>query len=137
MAGATYVLDKTYKITSAGGVNKWTALVPGASDGQCQLPTAANEVVIGIAQETQANQNENVVVRKYGISRAIAAGAITAGAYVEVANTSGQLQASNLTSVPASATLHNIVGIAESSTSQVGEVFFVFLTPGPVVVPVS
>ena len=137
MAGATYVLDKTYKIVSASGVTEYTALVAGPADGQVQLPTAANQLVMGIAQENQPNQNENVVVRKYGISRAVAAGAITAGQYVEVANTLGQLQQSNLTSVPATATLHNIVGIAESSTTQAGEVFFVFLSPAPTVVPVS
>ena len=32
MAGATYVLDKTYKITTSGGVGKYRAVVPGSND---------------------------------------------------------------------------------------------------------
>jgi hypothetical protein len=136
VAGATYVLDKTYRITNATGVTQYRAVVPGANDGDCQLPTGANQLAWGITQEDQPNQNENVVVRKYGISRAYAASTINKGQYVEVADATGALQAADLTTVPASATVHNIVGIAESSANA-GEVFFVFLSPGPVVVPVS
>lgn len=137
MAGATYVLDKTYAIDTTGGVATYTAVVPGSTDGHCALPGGANQLCLGITQESQPNKGENVAVRKYGISRAIAAGAISAGQYVEIANAQGQLQASNLTTVPGSATLHNIVGIAESSTTNAGDIFFVFLTPCPTVVPVS
>ena len=136
MAGATYVLDKTYKITSASGVTQYRAVVPGTNDGECTLPTGANQLAWGITQEDQPNQNENVVVRKYGISRAYAASAITKGEYVEVADATGALQAADLTTVPASAELHNVLGVAESSANA-GEVLFVFLSPGPVVVPVS
>ena len=136
MAGATYVLDKTYKITTAAGVTQYRAVVPGTNDGECKLPTAANQLAWGITQEDQPNQNENVIVRKYGISRAYAASSITKGQYVEVADSTGALQASNLTTVPGSATLHNVLGIAESSANA-GEVLFVFLSPAPVVVPVS
>jgi hypothetical protein len=136
VAGATYVLDKTYKITSASGVTQYRAVVPGSNDGECILPTGANQLAWGITQEDQPNQNENVTVRKYGISRAFAASAITRGEYVEVADATGALQAADLTTVPASADLHNILGIAESSANA-GEVLFVFLAPGPVVVPVS
>ena len=136
VAGATYVLDKTYKVTDAAGVTQYRAVVPATNDGECQLPTAANQLAWGITQEDQPTQNENVSVRKYGISRAYAASTITKGQYVEVADATGALQAANLTTVPASATLHNIVGIAESSANA-GEVLFVFLSPAPVIVPVS
>jgi hypothetical protein len=136
VAGATYVLDKTYKVTNSGGVTQYRAVVPGTNDGECKLPTGANQLAWGITQEAQPNQNENVTVRKYGISRAYAAASITKGAYVEVADSTGALKASDLTTVPGSAALHNVVGIAESSATA-GEVLFVFLSPGPVVVPVS
>ena len=72
MAGATYVLDKTYRITSAGGVGKYLAVVTGTNDGDCQLPASASQLAYGLTQESQPNQNENVIVRKYGISRAVA-----------------------------------------------------------------
>ena len=135
MAGATYVLDKTYKITSVGGVGKYLAVVPGTNDGDCVLPTGANQLSYGLTQEAQPTQNENVIVRKYGISRAVANSAINKGDYVEVAGTTGNLQTANLTTLPATATLHNVLGIAESSASALGQIFFVFLSPNPVVVP--
>jgi hypothetical protein len=136
MAGATYVLDKTYTVDSAGGVTKYRAVAPGSADGHCALPSGANQVCLGITQEDQANQNENAAVRKYGISRAYANATIAAGDYVEIASAAGDLQKADLTTVPGAATLHNVVGIAETSATA-GEVFFVFLLPSPVVVPVS
>ncbi|MBZ5565912.1 MAG: DUF2190 family protein [Acidobacteriia bacterium] len=136
MAGATYVLDKTYKVTEAAGVGKYRAVVPGTNDGECKLPTAANQISFGITQEAQAKQNENVTVRKYGISRAYAKNAVTKGDYVELGDTAGALRKSDLTTVPGAATLHHVLGIAETSAAD-GEIFFVFLSPGPVVMPVS
>lgn len=136
MAGATYVLDKTYKVTEAAGVGKYRAVVPGTNDGECKLPTAANQFAYGITQEAQSRQNANVAVRKYGITRAYASGTITKGDYVEVAGTDGALRKADLATVPGAATLHHILGVAESSAAN-GEVFFVFLSPNPVVMPVS
>ena len=136
MAGATYVLDKTYKVTEAAGITKWRAVVPGTNDGECKLPTAANQLSLGITQESQAKQNQNVAARKYGISRAYAKGAITKGDYVEVGDTSGALRKADLSTVPGSATLHHVLGIAETSAAD-GEIFFVFLSPNPMVMPVS
>jgi len=136
MAGATYVLDKTYKVTEAAGITKWRAIIPGTNDGECKLPTAANQLSLGITQESQAKQNQNVAARKYGISRAYAKGAITKGDYVEVGDTSGALRKADLSTVPGSATLHHVLGIAETSAAD-GEILFVFLSPNPVVMPVS
>jgi hypothetical protein len=136
MAGATYVLDKTYKVTEASGVGKYRAVVPGTNDGECKLPTAANQLSFGLAQEAQANVNENVVVRKYGISRAYAKSTVTKGDYVEVGDAAGALRKADLSTVPGAATLHHVLGIAETSAAD-GEIFFVFLSPGPVVMPVS
>ena len=136
MAGATYVLDKTYKVTESAGVTKYRAVIPGTNDGECKLPTAANQLSCGITQEAQSKVNENVTLRKYGISRAYAKGTVTKGDYVEVGATDGSLRKADLTTVPGAATLHHVLGIAETSAGD-GEVFFVFLSPGPVVVPVS
>ncbi len=136
MAGATYVLDKTYKVTEAAGVGKYRAVVPATNDGECKLPTAANQFSFGITQEAQAKQNENVTVRKYGISRAYAKNAVTKGDYVELGDTAGALRKADLSTVPGAATLHHVLGIAETSAAD-GEIFFVFLSPGPVVMPVS
>lgn len=136
MAGATYVLDKTYKATDAGGIGKYRAVVPAANDGECKLPTGANQLSYGLTQEAASAAGRNVTVRKYGISRAYASGTINKGDYVEVAGASGALRRADLTTVPGSATLHHVVGIAESSAAD-GEIFFVFLSPNAVVVPVT
>ena len=136
MAGATYVLDKTYKVVEANGIGKYRAVVPGANDGDCKLPTAANQLSYGITQEAQPLVSENVTVRKYGISRAYAKGAVNKGDYVEVGDATGALRKADLTTVPASATLHNVLGIAETSAAD-GEILFVFLSPNPAIVPVS
>jgi hypothetical protein len=136
MAGATYVLDKTYKVIEAAGISKYRAVVPGTNDGECKLPTGANQLSLGLAQETQAKQNENLTVRKYGISRAYAKGTVTKGDYVEVGDSTGALRKADLSTVPGAATLHHVLGIAETSAND-GEIFFVFLSPNPVVMPVS
>jgi len=136
MAGATYVLDKTYRVTEPAGIGKYRAVIAGTSDNDVKLPTAANQLARGITQEAQSKLNANVTVRKYGISRAYASGTITKGDYVEIGASDGALRKADLTTVPASATLHHILGMAETSAAS-GEIFFVFLSPGPVVVPVS
>lgn len=135
MAGATYVLDKTYKVTNAAGVGRYLAVVPGTNDGDCQLPTGANQFSYGITQEAQPTQNENVIVRKYGITRAVANSAINKGDYLEVAGTTGNLRSADLATIPGTSTVHHILGIAESSASGSGQIIFVFLSPNPVVMP--
>ncbi|HET7840759.1 MAG TPA: hypothetical protein VFM21_04100 [Terriglobia bacterium] len=134
MAGATYVLDKTYKVTSAAGVTKYRAVVPGTNDGECKLPTAANQFAFGLTQESQASQNENVAVRVYGISRAYANGTVNKGDPVEVASTAGDLRAATLT--PGTAAVHHIVGYAESGATN-GGIFMVRLAQSPVSVAAS
>jgi phage tail sheath gpL-like len=127
MAGPTYILDKTYRETDAAGVGVYCAVVQGTSDGDCKLPTAANQYAVGITQEAQPKQNENVQVRKAGISRAIAHGAISAGQPVEIASSAGDLQAASLSG--SGSTLHHVVGFAESSATNAGDYLFVFLCP--------
>ena len=134
MAGATYVLDKTYKVIEADGITKYRAVVPGTNDGDCKLPTAANQFSVGITQEAQANQNENVAVRVYGISRAYASGTVNKGDPVEVASSAGDLRTATLT--PGTAAVHHIVGYAETSATT-GGVFMVRLAQSPVSVAAS
>jgi hypothetical protein len=128
MAGPSYVLDKTYEATTA--VTKYAAVVPyandGSADGQCKLPGGASVPILGITQEAQANAGQNVTVRKLGISRAVASGAVNAGNLVEVAGTDGSLRAT--TPAASAAAVHYIVGMAESSAAS-GAIFFVNLAP--------
>jgi hypothetical protein len=136
MPGATYVLDKTYRVTEAAGIGKYRAVVAGTADTDVKLPTAGNQLSRGITQEAQPNQNANVAVRKYGISRAYAKSIVTRGDYVEVGDATGALRKADLSTVPGAATLHHVLGIAETSAND-GEIFLVFLSPNQVVMPVS
>lgn len=136
MAGATYVLDKTYRIVNANGVDRYIAVgnVGTPATGDCDLPSAAGVFCLGITQEGQANQNENVTVRKYGISRFVAKGTIHVGDALEVASSAGDLQKATLTA--GLAAVHHIVGTSETETGD-GEIGFVFLSPHYVSVPAS
>lgn len=119
MAGATYVLDKTYKIVNASGVGQYVAVVPTANSGECDLPANASDPSWGITQEAQATQNENVSVRVYGISRFKAKGVVAPGDPLEIATSAGDLQKADLTA----SGIHFIVGYSESKLAD-GEIGF-------------
>jgi hypothetical protein len=130
MAGATYVLDKTYKCKTAGGIGRFRAVTKGSNDGEVLLPSAANAVCMGITQEAVTATDRNISVRKYGITRAVAGGTIAAGDWLEIADNTGALRTATLTA--GAYTVHNIVGQAEAAAVS-GDIFPVFLTPGPCV----
>jgi hypothetical protein len=60
----------------------------------------------------------------FGISRVVASGAITRGAYVNIANANGQIKA-----VSESGTMINVVGIAIDAASNAGDVIRVLVMP--------
>jgi hypothetical protein len=130
MAGATYVLDKTYKCKTAGGIGRFRAVTKGTNDGEVVLPSGANAVCMGITQEAVSAADRNITVRKYGITRAVAGGTIAAGDWLEIADNTGALRAATLTA--GTYTVHHIVGLAEAAAVS-GDIFPVFLTPGPCV----
>jgi hypothetical protein len=74
--------------------------------------------------------DRNITVRKYGITRAVAGGTIAAGDWLEIADNTGALRAATLTA--GTYTVHHIVGLAEAAAVS-GDIFPVFLTPGPCV----
>ncbi len=127
MPGATYVLDKTYKIVNSSGVGKYIAVGVSAAnnDGECDIPGTDGLFCYGITQEAQLNQNENVLVRMLGISRFVAEGALTPGTPLMVEASTGSLKAWTRT---VSAAI-DIVGFCLTNTAD-GAIGFVFLTPG-------
>ena len=81
-----YVLDKAYKITDAAGVSAGLVVVQGTHAGECQIPAEANAgAILGVTVHGQSLQNQDVVVRKAGIVRVVAAGPIFPGEPVNVA----------------------------------------------------
>lgn len=130
MAGPKYLLEQTWKETDAAGVGQYEAVILDGSDAtgsSCKKSGTAGEACLGITQEEQANQNQNVNVRTHGVSRALAAGAIAAGDHVESAG-DGTLQ--KVTVDYTKTVTHNQVGIALSPATNANDIFFVLLTPG-------
>jgi hypothetical protein len=140
VAGSTYVLDKAYTIDDAAGVGQYLCVVRGAADGGCKKPGGANAAgFCGITQEAQSKQNKGVAVRKLGISRAIASGAITQGDRVNIAGVSGKVQSceATVTHAPGTAAVTEVIGVAETTSVNDGDTIYVFITPFPVNIAVS
>lgn len=152
MAGQTTLLDKSYRNDANVRILKYTALVIGATNGAgyAGVPTAANAgKLVGIAKEDifepgvapwsggQAQitsgqapsagapslQGRSIQVAKEGIVRCIAAGAIAAGDWVNVADNQGRVKTVN----EVAGTLVNVIGLAETAATQAGDIIQVSL----------
>ena len=148
-------IDQSYHLDANIEVGKFTCLAPSTTnyaDG-CNVPSGANGQFLGIAQESilpdamadyssgqytltsgtawptgaipSSGLGRNLRTRMFGISRAVAAGAITRGAYVNIANAQGQIKA---VSEPAGTAI-NCVGIALDSCQNAGDVIRVLVMP--------
>lgn len=140
MAGSTYVMDKAYTIDDAAGVGQYIAVVCGAADGGCKKPGGANAAgFLGFTQEAQSKQNKGVAVRKLGISRAIAAGAIAAGDRVNIADNTGKVASVEavVVAAPGTATRQEVIGKAETTAANSGDIVYVFIAPQIVSIAVS
>jgi len=121
---ANYILDKAYAITDASGVGAYLAVVQATNAGQAKLPAAANAgAILGVTVHSQSLKDANVAVRKAGIARVTAAGAISVGAPVNVAGTSGKVKAIAETA----GTKINCLGFAETAAGADGDVIEVFI----------
>jgi hypothetical protein len=106
--------------------------VAGTNPGECALPAASNaDKVLGVTLFSQPEQGRNVTVRKAGIARCVAAGAIDPGEAVNINGTSGKVKAINETT----GTHVNCVGFAETSASTDGDILEVYLSFHEKVVP--
>ena len=122
---ANYILDKAYEVTDTGGVAAYRVVVQGTNAGQCALPGAANAPkILGVTVHAQSLKGQNVAVRKAGIARVTAAGAIALGVPVNVAGTTRKVKAIN----ESAGTKINCVGFAETAASADGDVIEVFLS---------
>lgn len=120
-----YILDKAYEVTDKDNVPAFRVVVQGANAGQCALPGGANAgAILGVTVYGQAPEDLSVLVRKAGIARVMAAGAISVGAPVNVAGTTGKVKA---ISEPAGTKI-NCVGFAETPASADGDIIEVFLS---------
>jgi len=148
-------IDQSYHLNANIEIGKFTCLAPDTSvsaDG-CNVPSAANGQFLGVAQESilpdaaldysgglynlvsgtawptgvipTSGLGRNIRTRLFGISRVVASGAITRGAYVNIANAQGQIKAVS----EAVGTYINVVGIAIDSAANAGDVIRVLVMP--------
>lgn len=120
-----YLMDKTYRIMSTGGVAANRVVVQGSSPGECVLPGAANAgSVLGVTMHSQSGSGRNVSVRKAGIAEVVAGGAVSAGAPVNVHGTTGKVKAIT----EGQGTKVNCLGFAETPAASDGDIIEVFLS---------
>jgi hypothetical protein len=131
----------SFKITNAGGVTAYTAVVQDTTgDGLCKIPTAANaKAFLGIVTDDQLNQNQGVSVQMTEDVTAIASGAIAVGDLVNIANNTGQLQSCQATvdSAPGTAGVLYVVGQALTAAVNAGDFFRLQIRPHEVKTAVS
>ncbi len=122
---SNYILDKAYSNTEAAGVGAYLVVVQGAAAGQAKLPTAANAgAILGVTVHSQSLAGANVAVRKAGIARVKAAGAIAVGAPVNIAGASGKVKAVS----ESTGTKVNCLGFAETAAAADGDLVEVFIS---------
>ena len=129
---SNYILDKAYTVKEADGVSAHRVVVAGSNPGECKLPSSANAgKILGVTIFSQPYSDRSVTVRKAGIARVVAAGAINFGDPVNIADSSGKVKAVN----EPSGTLVHILGFAETSASSDGDIVEVFISIHDRVVP--
>lgn len=122
---SSYILDKAYSIDEVSGVGAYLAVVHGASAGEAKLPAAANAGgILGVTVHSQSRQGGHVAVRKAGIARVTAAGAITVGAPVNIDGASGKVKAID----EAAATSVECLGYAETAAGADGDLIEIFIS---------
>lgn len=121
----SYILDKAYSASPAGGVGAYLVVVQGTKAGEAKLPAAANAgAILGVTVHSQTLQGANVAVRKAGIAKVVAAGPISVGAPVNIAGASGKVKAVS----ESAGTKVNCLGFAETAAAGDGDVVEVFIS---------
>lgn len=93
MAGQVSILDDNFVVNDVNGVARWTCVVQGASDHQCQNATAAG--VSGFLGVVQGDQDNGLTasIRMLGNTFVKAVGAINRGDPLVIGGTNGYVDA--------------------------------------------
>lgn len=121
------LMDRSYKITDAGGVGKFLAVVQGAAAAEVTKPGGAGVgKVVGVTQDDQLTQNRSVRVRSFGRTFGIAAAAIAVGDAVDVNAATGKFRSAQTRLAQATAgaaEVVNVVGYAETAAAADNDMF--------------
>ncbi len=128
----------TYKITSAGGVLQYRAVVQGANSGEVTLPAGANAPkFVGVTQAAQPGQNRGVSVQETERTFAVAMGAINAGDAVNIGDNTGKFASCQVSysAEPGLDELVYCVGFARTAAALDGDIFQLQIQPHLVKTP--
>ena len=121
---------QSYKFEGAAGISPFLAVVAGANAGGCNLPGGANaKGFVGLTTDSllAAQQGQAVPVVRGSRCRAVAAGAITHGHWVNIADATGKVadcQAA-VDAAPGVAADVEVIGKAETDAVNSGDTVFI------------
>lgn len=116
------------KEAEGGAIGAGLAVIQGTATKQAKLPAAAGDRAVGITGFAVDAAGKPMPVIILGTVKAIAGGAITAGAPIQVGGTNGRLTAA----APAAAVNADIVGHALSAAAADGDEFDLLVTPSTI-----
>lgn len=143
MAGSINLFDETYNVSpNATTIAQYAAVVLDASGGYGDVitPSGTGAFALGFVQDAGSfptvggssapanTPGQSVRVRRFGTTKAIAAGAISINAAVQVSGTSGQVAAVTFPGTGATDTY--VVGFARTAASAAGDLIEIDLVPG-------
>lgn len=115
----------------AAMTERYVCVELGSSANQVNLPSAANEQVIGVTQD-KASANGAVPVMVSGVTKVVAGDAISKGDYLTTKATDGRVQTvPSITSTwtGTAASTEHIIGIALEAATADGEVIKMLIRP--------
>lgn len=113
-----------YRAITTAGIGRYRIVRFGPNDMECDLATAATDLLIGITTDIDAALNERCDVVRSGLAPVVYGGTVTRGQLV-TSNASGAAVVAS----PAAGENVRIIGIAEVSGVS-GDIGAVFLSPG-------
>lgn len=109
---------------AAGSLLSGTAVMHGTADDQAKAPTGANIAGVGIlAKDEEGGDDRLLEVITFGMAKAIAGAAVSAGEYLKIGGVDGRL----IPVVQGAATTEEVVARARGAAAADGDEMDVFV----------
>jgi hypothetical protein len=122
-------------------VTQFAAVVQGAADGSCALPSEQNvEGFVGFTQAAQSTVDDSVAVMTEGVSAAYSGGDITRGHKVAINSAAGDVydvDAAIEAGLATPAAVIHVIGEARNSVTGSGKLVYIKIRPFVVALAVS
>ena len=104
----------------------------GTGDNQVDLPSAANEQVIGVIQDVTDAAGEAVPVMVTGVTKVVAGGTFSKGDYLTTVASTGRVQKCpdiSSTWTGTAASTEHVIGVALEDAHEAGQVVKMLIRP--------